>query len=496
MSPILPGIEHIVVLMFENRSFDNMLGGLYPELSQNGSYHGLTGKEWNPDPHSNNEPVFVWQGPSAHDTLIMPYPDPGESFDDIHQQIYGASTSGPKTMQGFVANYLQQPPSPDGISPVAQNIMHYHAPGPAGTIPITSALASAYAVSDLWFASGPVQTLANRTFAHCATPSVYQQDEAWYAVLNNTDITHRHINPFGAVVDTPVFQLLDQAAKASAWPWPNRVPWKMYFHDLPVSAMIKYVDDSWASFEGGRVHLFERFADDVASELPTYSFLEPCYTDYFGGTPNSNHPGGSTLHMAPPPVSVYDGEMLLKDVYSTLYNAPGDLFARTLLVIIYDEHGGTYDHLPPQLARSPFPPGFVTGYDYSDYGVRVPAVFINPSIQPGTIFRPPPGGPPFDHTSLISTLRAQFGLGGPLTRRDESAPTLEGLVDPAWPRNPFSPDNLPQLSAPPPAAPFATVLQSLELVPKPDSLAAAIKQAIESPRNQGRVQRQMAAANQ
>ena len=84
--------------------------------------------------------------------------------------------------------------------------MQYYAPGPAGNIPITSTLASEYAVSDAWFASGPVQTLANRIFAHCATPSTYYQDGALHAVVDNTDITNRYTDPDGTVLDNSRLQ--------------------------------------------------------------------------------------------------------------------------------------------------------------------------------------------------------------------------------------------------------------------------------------------------
>jgi len=488
---ILPGIEHVVVLMFENRSFDNMLGGLYPTLTQQGLYYGLTGGEWNPNPQDGNQPVHVWQGPTAPSTQVMPYPDPGELFTDMQQQITGQPGPGPETMMGFVANYLLQPPSKDGYQPVAQDIMQYYAPGPGGNIPITTALANAFAVSDLWFASGPVQTLANRIFAHCATPSAYQQNGQWYAVLDNTDITDRHLDPDGTVTDMPVFQLLDKAAANPDWPWPDRLPWKVNYNDWPLSALVKYVDDNWAVFEDGRVYRYDDsdggFAADVAAgTLPTYSFIEPRYTDLFDGPPpNSNHPGGSTPSGDPPPISVYDGEILLKEVFTTLYNGPDALFAKTLFIVIYDEHGGLYDHMPPPAATSPFPPDFVTGFDYSMYGVRVPAILINPAIAKQTIWRPPGGGPPFDHTSLISTLCAQFGLAGPLTPRDAGAPTLEGLIPAQGERNDFAPADLPALAASD-AAPVSA-RPSAASDAQPGSLAAVIAQAAASPRNQARV---------
>ncbi len=495
MSPILPNIEHVVVLMFENRSFDNMLGGLYPGKSQQ-EYDGLTGNESNPlHPHvPSSERVKVWQGKYGLDTMTMPYPDPGELFVDMNEQIFGADT-GPPYMEGFVWNYLKQPAAPHGPRPDAKNIMQYYAPGPDGNIPVTSALARAYAVSDRWFASGPVQTLANRIFAHCATPSRYRgADNKWRAVIDNTDITSRHIDPDGAVHQKTVFQLLAAQAAAPGWPWPKRQSWKVYYHDWPLSAFIKYVDDHWDILYGGHVYRFKHpwvekwagdFFYDVRHGLPTYSFIEPRYTDYLGGRPNSNHPGGSTINELPPPISVCDGELLLREVYETLYNAPNNLFEKTLLIVTYDEHGGLYDHVFPPRAVSPFGPGEVEGFDYSRYGVRVPAIFINPYIQPGTIFRPP-GATPFDHTSIISTLRAQFGLaGGPLTPRDDSAPTLRGLIDPQSPRNPFSPAQLPAPKCPQPA----TARQADEpgAEPRSGSVAAAIKQAVLSPKNRTRV---------
>ena len=89
--PILPGIEHVVVLMFENRSFDNMLGGLYPGKSQ-AEYDGLTGEETNPvypACPNNSELIKVRQGPTDPATTIIPYPDPGELFRDMTEQIFG-----------------------------------------------------------------------------------------------------------------------------------------------------------------------------------------------------------------------------------------------------------------------------------------------------------------------------------------------------------------------------------------------------------------------
>jgi phospholipase C len=487
--------------MFENRSFDNVLGGLYPGKHYP-EFNGLNGNEYNEkDPCSRVDPVKVFQGPTDLDTMTMPYPDPGELFNDMNEQIFGCCTeaqyqagqcpsTGPELMDGFVSNYLRQPASPDGVSPTAENIMQYYAPGPNGNIPITSALAQAYAVSDQWHASGPVQTLANRFFVHCATPSTYSQNGTLYYLTDNTGLTDKYTDPDGVVNDTTIFELLDDAASGNNWPWPNRTPWKVYYNDWPLAAFTKYVDDNWATFFGGNVYTIdEAFWSDCSSDsLPTYSFIEPCYTDVFNGIPNSNHPGGSDINNNPPAISICAGEQLLQAVYSALYNGPNNLFAKTLFIVTYDEHGGLYDHVPPPKAVPPLPQGMVAGFDYSRYGVRVPAIFINPYIEPQTIFRPASGPHPFDHTSIISTLCAQFDLAGPLTLRDQSAPTFAGLINPNNALNPFNPQDLASIICPLPVV-KAIEPGRLRTEPPRSSVAAAIKKAIKSPKNQMRVRR-------
>lgn len=117
-----------------------------------------------------------------------------------------------------------------------------------------------------------------------------------------------------------------------------------------------------------------------------------------------------------------------------------------------------------------------------------PAIFINPFIQPETIFRPPAGSPPFDHTSIIRTLCQQFSLDGPLTPRDQSAPTFAGLIDTENSLNPFSPVELPSFKCPKSKTPKVEAGEP-RAEPRPDTIAAVIKQGMLSPKNQARVGR-------
>ena len=127
------------------------------------------------------------------------------------------------------------------------------------------------------------------------------------------------------------------------------------------------------------------------------------------------------------------GERLIARCYDALRSGPG--WEQTLFIVIYDEHGGIYDHVPPPEAVSP--DGFCPdGFKFDRYGVRVPAVLICPWIPAGSIVRPPAGSQyPFDHASVLSTLRKLFDLGAPLTGRDAAAPDLLHALSLASPSN-------------------------------------------------------------
>ena len=417
MTAPLPNIDHVILLMFENRSFDNVLGSLYPATTNPDG--GGVPAGW-ANPLDNAPDVAAWSGPVDSATQNLPFPDPQESYADMSQQINSAPP-----MQGFVNDYS----TVNGATP--SNIMQYFAPG---NVPVTQALASAYAVSDRYFASGPVQTWPNRLFSLCGTPCYNETSQTAY--VNNPEYPHYPLM-IGQLDQLCIFELFDIAGYS----------WKVYYDDeAPVSAIIKYVDDHWDKvLDGGNVWPFKSdldldhgdFFDDVKNnKLPTFSLIEPRY-QMLSATgfkaPNSNHPGDSMpVGHSDIPINVSCGEQLLAEVFQALVANP-TLFETTLLVVTYDEHGGVFDHVtPPTWAPSPYPSGTVNGFDYSSYGVRVPALFINPYVTPG-IFRPPYQPPPaeslpFDHTSLLATLRDQFGLAGSLSPRVDVAPTFTGLM--------------------------------------------------------------------
>ncbi len=374
-------IKHIVVLMLENRSFDNLLGKLYPKSDQ---FDGLSGEEENVFVNEGiSRGIKVWNTLDGQgESTIIPSPNPAELFSDINEQLFGENpppTNTTPTMSGFVQNYFSS-----AQSAVPDPIMHYYVPE---QVPILSELAKNYAVCDAWFASAPCQTWPNRFFLHTATAGGYE---------NNS--------PYHFPYEMPtIFTRFNELGRENGW--------KIYYHDFPQSAVLS---DLWAYHD--QMQEYSQFKADAASgSLPSYSFIEPRYyaeLDF----PNDQHP----------PHDIRFGEELIADVYNTLQSSP--TWTSTLLIIIYDEHGGCYDHVAPPKAIPPEAPKSNQVFLFDRYGVRIPAVVISPYIQAGTVFRALPGSQPFDHTSVISTIRRCFDLGEPFTERDRNAPDISSLL--------------------------------------------------------------------
>jgi phospholipase C len=383
-------IQHVVVLMLENRSFDSMLGRLYPN---DPDFRGLTLNEYN---NYGGSGFGVWNDTGMTPaTACIPEPDPGEAFTDMNFQLFGSAgrSNNPPAMCGFAENYVTQ------VKGAASAVMHYFTPE---QVPVISTLAKAFGVSDCWHASAPCQTWPNRFFTHTGTSLGYVDNKAFPI-------------PFLA---PSIFGRLEEQNKT----------WRVYFHDMPQSMLLR---DVW-SLAISHYKFFNQFlADASQGTLPNYSFIEPGYfTDLFDNfMPNDEHPPHNLVH----------GEKLIADVYNALRNSR--CWKNTLLIITYDEHGGCYDHVSPPCAVRP--DNNVTEpseFQFNFYGVRVPAVLVSPYIPPGSKIRPPKNADgseptPFDHTSIIKTLRELFDLGPQLTARDEAAPSLVGALSLAAPNN-------------------------------------------------------------
>jgi phospholipase C len=425
----LASVNSVVVLMLENRSFDHMLGFLYPgNVSPAGQpFEGLTGTEANVG--SNGEPVTVFRiEPTTPNAYYMPGADPGEGYMATNDQLYG-NDNGPASSglaapgQGFVTNYgytLGWESKDSGTWPIVSGTVEGDIMGcfTPEALPVLSALAKGYAVCDQWFASVPTETLPNRAFACAATSQGHMDDN-----------THTFSSP-------TIFGLLDAAG----------LGWAVYgYDDEPLTKSTFTQISTAAASHFGKFTDFQAAA--AAGALPPYTFLEPSWSS----TGNSQHPN----------YDVALGEQLIHDVYEALRS--GRDWPGTLLVITYDEHGGCYDHVPPPWgAVPPDDDSGEFGFGFDRFGVRVPTVLVSALIAPGTVYRVPAGGTPLDHTSILKTVEQRWKLSS-LTARDAAAPAFGDVLTLTTPRTDDVLDvvTVPVSSGPGPAAGTVSHLDSV-----------------------------------
>lgn len=403
---ILPQVEHLVVLMLENRSLDNVLGWLYagdalPSLvvpaGSATRYDGLTPGLFNPSNASSFEaaepvPVAVRQGTSSS---TVPDPDPWEVYEHVTRQLYGPggfSDTPRYPMMGFHLDYQSVAGDPS-------QIMQTYTPQ---QLPVLSQLARSFAVSDAWFASVPSQTWPNRAFVHAGTSNGH---------VNNGEPA----DPLVWDVET-IFNVLSAAGRS----------WGVYCDTVVTPSLSRTMFPRlWDPSLDAHFHHVHEFEDACsAGSLPDYAFLEPSFLL----APTDAHP----------PHDMEAAEQFVYRIWRAVSTSP--VWQKTLLVITFDEHGGCYDHvLPPAGAVTPdaaSSPGD-EGFAFDRFGVRVPAILVSPWIQAGTVFRSPTRVP-FDHTSILATLRDWLDIPAEMmlaSARIRAAPTVECALTLRYPRS-------------------------------------------------------------
>jgi phospholipase C len=390
MPPGLEQLQHIVVLMMENRSFDHMLGSL---KTVNPQIDGVTPDLSNPDTNGN----AVQAQPLAEFQAQL-QPDPDHHFPAVDLQIFGGSTDPNRVanMQGFVKSYFNQ--QKDVAH--SQKIMYYFA---QNQLPVLTTLALQFAVFNRWFASIPGPTICNRAFAHYGTS------------FGRVDMNLIYLNePFKSIYD----RLIGATPKHTS---------KLYYYDTTSSTMeITNLLQNQPELFG----TFPQFLDDCAKgNLTDYSFIEPNYNDHEGDS------GEEVANDQHPDHNVQAGELFIAQVYNAIKSSP--LWPNTALLIVYDEHGGIYDHVvppackPDQFTASANDTGTGMPFAFDRLGVRVPAILVSPWIPAGTVVNRV-----FDHASIPATI-TKFFLGdySPRSPRETNADVFiepnSGAVDPA-----------------------------------------------------------------
>lgn len=397
--------------------------------------------------------------------MSSPRPDPGEDYPHVNTQLFGTvdppgnahaqvaqmrapfnapSASRPATMDGFVRDYVNTFHAERGTAPTHEEADVALGSFTPDMLPVLSTLAREFAVFDHWHCAVPGPTFANRSFFHASTSHgfVTNHDNGGYAKWRSKR----------AAVPT-IFNRLEDAG----------ISWCVYYDDhqfVSLTGLIHapLLKPFWHSRFRPMSEFYRACAD---GSLPAYSFIEPRMAyDH-----NDMHPPVGdirTTEVDGVPVTggaisdVRAGEALLHEIYSAIRaseSATGSNALNTMLLVTFDEHGGTFDHVPPPEA---VPPGDdhegEMGFRFDRLGLRVPAIAISAYTAAGQIVNDP-----VHHASVISTLTGKYDLE-PLTDRDRNAPTLDLAVTlqqarPAasWPqthpqytpRNPESEDPVP-----------------------------------------------------
>lgn len=396
-----------MVLMMENRSFDHMLGFLPREGHLRGM-EGLTGGEYNLADPSNPASQKFFVSPNACfelETMARGL-GPAHELGDVNRQLTntddGPSATLPATNNGFARAWAYSlqcylalsknvtiPPTPAETA----RVMECFTPA---QLPVLSTLAREFVLCDHWFCSVPGPTMPNRLFVQAATSGGYAHNAFCDRFAFRT-----------------IYQSLADAGKS----------WSVY-HQNCFDIIMNFTDLHYGSAkdpENLKLRDFSVFKQDIANgKLAQYSFINPRFIEHWNDLTqdvelaNSQHA----------PCDVRQGEVLIADVYNAL-RANESVWKKTLLVVLYDEHGGFYDHVPPPVGV-PNPDGRVSTdppFDFTRLGPRVPAILISPWLPKRV------DSTVYEHSSVLATVKKLFNLPDFLTERDRHANSFEHLFE-------------------------------------------------------------------
>lgn len=376
----IDNLRHIVVLMLENRSFDHMLGCL---KAKNPSIDGLDGRQAIPD--STGTFVPIQQLAEFRGQLL---PDPHHDFASVDFQIFNGNTAADRqpTMDGFIRIYQKQQQPDVGSS---HNVALAFSADGDNNLPVLQTLASEFAVFNRWFASIPGPTLCNRAFAHYGSS------------FGNVGMSVFYVNP----KFKSIYERLIANGRTS----------KLFYYDENSSTL------EVVNLLQNQQVMFGTFADFLsacdANKLPDYTFIEPNYKDHL--SPNGN--GQLLATDQHPDNDVRAGEDFIADIYNRIRRNP-NLWPNTVLLIVYDEHGGIYDHVPPptldpsrvdkEFTAQPAATGTGMPFHFDRLGVRVPAILVSPWVPVGSVINEV-----FEHASIPATVTEHLMPGFDNTKR-------------------------------------------------------------------------------
>ncbi|MGA7179830.1 MAG: alkaline phosphatase family protein [Thiobacillaceae bacterium] len=363
-------IRHVILFMLENRSFDQMFGclkQLNADIDGFDPDHPFT----NPDPKSGKD--IAQQADARY--VLGDDVDIGHEPENVDAQL---ALSG-QPMSGFVADFRASNKNKDDDDLAVQVMAYFPCSDASGNrLSVLHELARQFTVCDRWFSSIPGPTWPNRLFALTGTSAGWRHMPAGLGKPGA---------PYTYGQDTIFDRLADKGLTGRVY-------------SAGTISMTLILRKTWR-YSSLRQTIADFYADVAGPEVnfPAFSLVEP---EFFTGDASDQHP----------PHDVLRGEALLADVYQRL-RANQPLWESTLLVVVYDEHGGFFDHVKPSDTVAP-DDASQDGFDFKRLGVRVPAVLVSPWL-PATVCHTQ-----FDHTSVLRYVCDKWGLV-PLGRRAQGA---------------------------------------------------------------------------
>lgn len=360
MANMLDKVKTIFLLMFENRSFDHMLG----HLSLEGLTKDVDGLTLPLNKFSN---IYGGDTYSAYQIIgdsMLPSDLPHEWF-EVRDQLARSTVTNRITMSGFVKTYAEY----TGLVPntQCQPMGFFSSP----QVPITSFLAKTFCTCDRFFTTIPTSTQPNRTVAFFGDTNIYTTKTRLIGMHNS------------------IFDWLES----------NNIRWRVYHDGLSFFALYP---SQWKHIFGKNFRDFEYLGRDMLQEpeetAPQVVLIEPSYqsSPHIGSDrPNDNHA----------PLAVGWGEEFLRRSYEAV-TSNKERWENSVMVVYYDEHGGFYDHVPPP------PMEYTTLGDdthtFDTLGPRIPGIIASPMVKPASV-----NHLLFDHTSVLQLLADKFTPGRP-----------------------------------------------------------------------------------
>jgi phospholipase C len=348
----LPQIEHVIVVMMENHSYDDHFGMLNRGDGFRLDHHR---RPLDANPYQDDLYLRAFHMPST----CQLSGHPGQAWNTSHTAFDNGRNDG------FVK----------GSGPVAMGYWD------GSDIPFYYGLGQTFPVCDRWFCSVLAQTYPNRRFLMAGT--------AAGIVTTTAQGLTAPPPPNGTIFD-----------RFAA----HGIPWRNYYTDLPSTAIIV---ETLSKYPSNYSPIAQYFSDAAAGTLPSFCIVDP----------NFEHQSEEN------PQDLRAGEQFAANVINAAMHGPA--WPKTLLLWMYDEHGGYYDHVapPPAVAPDDIPPGIDTNTQllpggYDRYGFRVPAVIVSPYARRRYV-----SSVVHDHTSVLKLVETKWNLGA-LTYRDANADNL------------------------------------------------------------------------